>query len=348
MAWKAEPRYYPSRDAWYVQIEGRKILLAKGRGGRAAAWAAFHKMMASGTATADTLKIEVETLADLFLDDCQKRLAATTFTWYRGHLQSFSDVHGRARMASIRPLHVQSWLDRHPDWSDSTRHGGITAIKRLSAWAKQQGYLDTDRLAGLPRPGIKRRAAHLSQEDVGRICAATTDQDFLDLLTVLRETGCRPSEAYRIEAAMLDQEARVAVLERSKTSAKTGRPRVLFLTPRAAEILARRAAQYPEGPLLRNTDGAPWNRNAVSLRFRRLRARLGLGPEATAEAFRHGYATDALERGVPIATVAELLGHRGTRMLEAYYSHLHERHDHLRAATGRIRPDAPDLSAEDA
>jgi integrase len=99
---------------------------------------------------------------------------------------------------------------------------------------------------------------------------------------------------------------------------------------------------------LLNSDGRPWTRNAMALRFRRLRARRGLGPEATAEAFRHGYAIDALERGVPIATVAELLGHRGTRMLEAYYSHLHERRDHLRAAADQIRPGEPDPAAGDA
>ena len=334
-----EPRYYRSRDAWYAQINGHKVLLAKGRGANKEAWAAFHRLMAGGDAPRPGRKIIVAEMADKFLDETQKRLAPLTYEWYRRHLQSFIEVHGKRKSEDLRPLHVQSWLDRHPNWSDSTRHGAITAIKRLTSWGKAQGYLDSDRLAGIPRPGISQRPATLTDEEVGRIFAATKDRPFLDLLTILRETGCRPSEAMRLEASMVDVEGRAAVLVRSKTSGKTGRPRILFLTPRAMEVIERLARDHPEGPILRNRTGKPWTRNAIALRFIRIRKRLGLGPEATAEAFRHGYATDALERGVPIATVAELLGHRGTRMVEAYYSHLHERREHLRDASGIVRPD---------
>jgi site-specific recombinase XerD len=47
---------------------------------------------------------------------------------------------------------------------------------------------------------------------------------------------------------------------------------------------------------------------------------------------RHAFVTDALERGVPIATLAQIVGHRDTKMIAQVYSHLHEKKKHLREA----------------
>jgi integrase len=66
----------------------------------------------------------------------------------------------------------------------------------------------------------------------------------------------------------------------------------------------------------------------------------GRRPGETAYATRHLYATDALEREVPIATVSELLGHSDTRMVSKVYSKLHQREDHLRAAVEKVRQKA--------
>ena len=52
---------------------------------------------------------------------------------------------------------------------------------------------------------------------------------------------------------------------------------------------------------------------------------------------RHLFATDGLERGVPIATMAELLGHSSTKMISERYSHLADRHEHLKSALEVVR-----------
>jgi integrase len=51
--------------------------------------------------------------------------------------------------------------------------------------------------------------------------------------------------------------------------------------------------------------------------------------------YRHGYVTEALEKGIGDATVAELVGHANTATIHRYYSHLTEKGDHLRAAAIR-------------
>jgi len=76
---------------------------------------------------------------------------------------------------------------------------------------------------------------------------------------------------------------------------------------------------------LRNSCGLPWTHNAIRIRFRNLRKKLGLPKGVVATAMRHTWVTDALEAGIPIATVSELAGHRSTRMVEQVYSKLSER-----------------------
>jgi integrase len=124
-----------------------------------------------------------------------------------------------------------------------------------------------------------------------------------------------------------------------KTSGETGKDRIIYLTERMKELLSKRIAQRGDGILFLNTDGNPWDRNAVRCRFRRLRAKLGL-KGVVCYSFRHAFITDGLEAGVGIAQMAELAGHSDTKMINEVYSHLQERREHMREQAeraGRLR-----------
>jgi integrase len=133
------------------------------------------------------------------------------------------------------------------------------------------------------------------------------------------------------------------VLSEHKTAGKTGRPRVVYLTPATVELSRRLAAEHPEGPLFRGPRSRRgFSGNGVRCRFRNLRARLPHLKGVIASAYRHSFATDALASGVGVAQVAELLGHTGTETVMRHYQHLRERTEHLRAAAERAaRGDRP-------
>lgn len=57
--------------------------------------------------------------------------------------------------------------------------------------------------------------------------------------------------------------------------------------------------------------------------------------------YRHAFATDALEAGVPDAHVAELLGHTSTAMVYRHYGHLTAKGRALRESLDRVRPNPP-------
>jgi integrase len=187
--------------------------------------------------------------------------------------------------------------------------------------------------------------ARVAEDDMtpgkaAKILAAASDQAFREFVTVAYATGARPSELMRLEARHVDFKAGVATME-GKTTGRTKRTRVIHIGA-VADLLAKLARKRPSGPLLLNSAGTPWTRHTLAHRFARLRKRLGLGKEATAKGFRHGFATDGLEGGVPLATMAELMGHTSTKMLERHYSKLRNRAEHLRDAAAKVRPGQPD------
>ncbi|MFU7558762.1 hypothetical protein ACMFWY_08780 [Roseiconus sp. JC912] len=68
--------------------------------------------------------------------------------------------------------------------------------------------------------------------------------------------------------------------------------------------------------------------------MKRLTEKLDIDPSLVPYSYRHTYITDCLERGVDIATVAELVG-TSVQMIERHCGHLSKRHDHLRASAAR-------------
>ena len=330
----SQPWYRESRGVWVTTLDGRHRTLARGpkAASRAAAMRAFHALMADRKAGASGSDLTLAALIDLFLAEVERERAPLTLESYGQRLGSLRRKYGEALAADLKPLHVGRWIAEH-DWNATTRHGAITVAKRLTRWARRQGYLAVDPLADLDKPTPLPRDTDLTAGAADAIERAVGPGPFGDLLLVLRATGMRPSEAMSLTAAMLDLEAGTA------HPTGKGRRRVVYLPAATTALLAGLAARHPEGPLLRNEYGRPWTRHATAQRFARLRRQLGLGAEATAESYRHMFATDALTNGVPIATVAELMGHRSTTMIAKHYSKLRKREGHLREALRRVRPD---------
>lgn len=341
----SKPHFRASRKTWVCTIDGKYHTLAHGRENRGEAYKTFHKLMAGrGKKPARNAGLSLNVLCEAFMDHTERHMAATTYTYYKQHLEKFRAHVGPDYPASeVRPQHVTEWLSS-TTWGDTTRAGAISAVKRLFSWARQQRLLPTDELADLQKPTARRREKILTPDQALAILThegsrhrnPLNETAWKDLITFLHETGCRPSEAMAVEASMVDLQARTVVMA-SKTTRRTGRHRVIYLTPLSAEIVSRLGTSRPVGPIFLNTRGRPWTRKSMADRFARLRIKLGIGSEATAESFRHLFVTDALERSVPIATVSELVGHTSTAMVSRHYSRLSDRHAHLSEAARSVR-----------
>jgi integrase len=340
MARKPSPWYWAARGGWYVTIAGRRRTLA--RGPRAAtrkeAEREFHLLMlAEGRpAPTDRSSLSLRDLANLFLGKVKLAVARFereqgTLDTYTKYLVSAVEAVGDVRASVVDEGRLAAWVDGHA-WGPTVRHNALNAVKITYRWGKKKGHLTTNPIADMELPRAKRRTKVPTHDQVEAIMAAAWGQPFRDFLTALRETGARPAEVRTLMAEGVDLQAGTWTV-RNKTRTATGEEtRTIYLTPAAIELTRRRLAEFPEGLVFRNSRGQPWKKGAIAYRFVRLQAKLGYGPECTAYAFRHLYVTDALERGVNPAVVAELVGHKDLTMIMRVYNQLRQRTDHLREA----------------
>jgi integrase len=348
-----QPFFRKQTGSWYVQIRGKQIPLGKDE---EAAWTEYHRLMAGQQQLAPSTPAAV--VIDQFLEWVSTNQAPTTYQFYKRHLTSFANAIGaRLRVSDLKPYHVTRWVDRdYAGQSDTSKFAAFRCAQRAFNWAKKQGIIPASPVETLDKPTPGRRETYLTADQYAQVMALVKEYEggegpFYELATALWETGCRPQEVRTVEARHFDRDRGVWIFERRLSKGKK-RQRIVHLTPKVREICERRAAEFPTGPLFRNSDGEPWTRNAINCRCRHLQGkktdkrptkgkrkrkeRMSLGFPVHAYAFRHGFATDRLKNGVDSTTVAALLGHTTTRMLETVYQHVDADDKHLQAALGRV------------
>lgn len=348
-----KPWFRESSGSWVCSIDGRLRTLARGKRNRPEAMRALAELLAKRASPASaTDDVSIAVLFDLFLDHAKTNLAEDTYRWYRRHLASAAGGLGRDLLSqSLRPIDVTRWVDGphekrgwedgkairvSGEWSRSTKHGAIASIKAAYSWAARQQLVASSPVADMPSPGIDQRTAVIDAATARKVLDILDGDPLAALLEFLHETGCRPSEAYRLESGHLDFDNGIAVMA-GKTSRRTRKPRVVYLTKRAADIAKAAAREHPEGPIFRNRRGLPWRPNAVGSRLGKIRKKHGLPADVMPEAFRHGWVTDALVRGVPDKIVAEIAGHQSTAMIHKHYAHLARRAREIRGHAESVR-----------
>jgi integrase len=140
------------------------------------------------------------------------------------------------------------------------------------------------------------------------------------------ETGARLQELRKLEACHVESQLSRIVLPPTQAKGKKYY-RTIYLTAMACEIVDRLSVVNPTGPLLRNSEGNPWTKNAVNCAFERLRKKIGV--KYHIGAFRKGYATEALKAGIDTVTVAHLLGHRDPSMISKVYGQVQHDPEHM-------------------
>jgi hypothetical protein len=148
MARKPKPWWDDTRNAWYVNLDGRRYRLGIEQND---ADREFHRLLslppserAPKAPTPSTTGLTVADIFDRYLDWVQKHRAPRTYDWYLEHIQSFTDcLNDPAEMpvSDLKPFHVVEWADKHPSWGDNYRRGAIIAVQRPFNWAAKLGYI---------------------------------------------------------------------------------------------------------------------------------------------------------------------------------------------------------------
>lgn len=297
----------------------------------------------------------VREVTDRFLVHARRRCSARQVTELERYLYRFCSEFGSHRVCDCKPYHLSGWIDANENWqSDWTCHGISYKVKRCFNWAVEQELIDRNPFATITYPrGLPRRP--ITDAEFQALLRATKDARQRRVLFFLRFSGSRPGEMANLEKEHLHFGRGVAILYRHKTARRTREARVIQLVPELVKMLRYQVACTPPNRrhVFLNQRNRPWDRHALGRMVKRLRRRAGLSEDVVLYTIRHGYGTNAILRGLDVATLAQLMGHKGIRSTQ-HYLHLAGEHEHLAKSAqqaiglrtnGRKADDGADIAA---
>lgn len=195
--------------------------------------------------------------------------------------------------------------------SDATINRKLAVLSKLLRFAQTRGLIDKVPTIDRKKESEGRLRWYTPEEEarVLKHLEAKGMTNFADLLVFLIDTGCRLSEALRLEYRDTDN------LYARFHQTKNGRNRAVPLTARVREMLARRkgdsSAVFPA-----------WTVSRVNHIWDIVGSACGLtDKEACLHAFRHTCASRLVQAGIPIQVVQQWLGHKSITMT-LRYAHL--------------------------
>jgi integrase len=286
----------------------------------------------------------VQQLVDKYLKDKQDEICVEAWRGYRKFLLPFAAIFGNRPAESLTGDEAedfaknQKWEGRN--WSSTYRAGFLGTLVSAFRWAVKKKLVVSSPVEGLKKPPKASRGTKaVITEDEHKKLLGVADDDFRDLLVVLWHTGARPGEITALTAEQVKGCADgVIPLDNHKTTHK-GKSRFLILTGEALQVAKKRTEQVGTGLLWTGQNGQ-LTPKAISSKMERLVKKAGIRRGVIAYGYRHTFATTALTKGVPDATVAALLGHADTSMLHKHYSHLTAQTQTLKAAMSRVRAES--------
>ena len=207
-----EPKVYwkKSHRCFYVNLNGKATRLDPDE---TKAYNQYHQLMSGKRLVKSTCRV-VE-LLDAFLEHVQVSNAPGTYEFYRAAVKSFADFIGNRRVSDLKAHDVTTWITRrhrvtHGKYnegnptSDTYRHNLMRTVKRAFKWAEDEEYIDVSPVRKVKLPPLRSRDVYLMPDQWDKLAAQVTKAHdkgcLLDIITVLKETGCRPQRRGAVES----------------------------------------------------------------------------------------------------------------------------------------------------
>ena len=230
---------------------------------------------------------------------------------------------GAQRLDRIGRPHVERWFDAMSRKTPGAANKTLAMLRQIVSAAKAAGHVATDPVAGVrPNPG-RKMTRFLSAEEIGRL-HRTLDRMVgerpsrraqADVIRLLLLTGCRKSEILKLRWSEVDGD----VLRLAE--AKTG-PRTVWLSEAAQAVISRQPR--PASAFVFPSPRDPARPQSCNLGlWHRARREAGI-EDVRLHDLRHTVASQAVARGVPLPTVARMLGHTQPTMT-LRYAHVGDR-----------------------
>ncbi len=272
-------------------------------------------------------------VAGAWRSECYERLKPSTrrsvdYQLARQLLPTFGDM----PLDRLNRRSVNLWFDRYSATAPSGANYTLGMLRQIMNHAKVHGHIESNPASCIRRNPVRKLNRFLSKTEIRRLhdeldrCVVERPSRAAqtDIIRLLSYTGCRLGEIRLLKWQEVEADALHLV------DSKTG-PRKVYLNCKARKIIERQPRTdsafvfpSPHDPT-QPTSRTLWVWYLV-------RKRAGL-EDVRLHDLRHNYASHAVLQGVPLPTVARLLGHRQVSMT-LRYAHVADRE--IEAAAERI------------
>ena len=268
---------------------------------------------------ADTKKIENKEFLQMFLDakkieGCSER----TIQYYRvtvEHMLSCIETEVR----KITTEEIRAYLadyQRLNSCSNVTIDNIRRNISSFFSWLEEEDYVLKSPMRRIHKIKTKTVVKNvITDEGIEKLrdnCEEIRDLAIIDLLY---STGIRVGELVNLNIDDIDLEGRECIVY-----GKGDKERIVFLGARAIEFLEQYLGARRSGPVFLSLR-APHHgvkKNALENIVRKIAEKAGLEKRVFPHLLRHTFATHALNKGMPLAGLCDLMGHASVETTRIY------------------------------
>lgn len=243
--------------------------------------------------------------------------------WHRAMAKSPAKLRTSkgAKVDNVRPLTDDESIRRRR----STANRILTVLKAALNHAFRNRKVSSDLAWRLVKPFKKvdeAKLRYLSDDEAVRIANAC-DPVFRPMVQAALLTGGRYGELSKARVRDFDAEAGVLML----TETKSSKPRPVYLDEEGVDLLTVQAVgKSGDAWLFPRPDGKCWGASQQARYMGRACANGRIEPAAGFHDLRRTFGARLAKKGVPMAYIAEALGHADERITRKHYAHLAPSH----------------------
>jgi len=294
-------------------------------------------------------------IADQWLDFVHKHHAPERYRLCKGRLDEFVEFVGAGlRVRDLRASRVEAWIEAKKKLTEKVKVKGRRKTQVASP-GTERGYkgiilaclnwaagpkvrlIASNPIKGLlvlPE-GEARGGDVVWKQEVYDQVVRMANPAFADIVRILALTGARPSTVCAVEARHFRADMKLWDVEdmyKTRLHKKKYVKRI-WLLPEALELVRKKNAENPTGPIFRNARGLPWNPDALGIYLYQMQTKflatkdLKWPDNLCMYGLRHTFATKFIASNPDkLEYLRELLGHKDMKMVRKHYGHLFDEH----------------------
>jgi len=218
-------------------------------------------------------------------------------------------------------VYLYSLQRNNPKLSNRSLDGVRRILCSFFGWCHKVGHIVKNPMLSIPAIKFEKKEIRpINDEDFEQIRQSFTNVRDAAIFEVLYSTGCRVSELVGIDISDIDFHTKEV-----KLFGKGKKHRTAFLSVRATVAVKKYLATRPANasPALFVGLRYPYNRlttRTVQSMLTKHKEAIGFAGELHPHLLRHQFATDWVEKGLPVTELQQILGHEELSVTQIYYT----------------------------